>query len=176
MSLKKILLVDDDEIFGNVLSKAIIKRNWLVSFVKNITDAKEIAINFEFSHAIIDLKMPGGSGLSLISELIKINPKIQIIILTGYASIATAVEAIKLGAIHYLAKPADTDEILASFNKDVGDTNIAISSNMSTNRLEWEYINKILFENNNNISKAAKVLGMHRRTLQRKLTKRPVNF
>lgn len=95
--------------------------------------------------------------------------------LTGYASIATAVEAIKLGATHYLAKPVDADEIMAAFERTSGDSELSISANpLSVGRLEWEYIQRILSENDNNVSVTARILNMHRRTLQRKLAKRPV--
>jgi two-component system response regulator RegA len=95
--------------------------------------------------------------------------------LTGYASIATAVEAIKLGATHYLAKPVDVNDIMAAFERTGGDTEVPISSHpLSVGRLEWEYIHRILTENNNNISVTARILNMHRRTLQRKLAKKPV--
>jgi two-component system response regulator RegA len=174
--MKKILLVDDDEVFCNVFSRALLRRNWDVSVANNVDQAKVIARNIKPSYSVIDLKMPGGSGLLLISDLLEINKNIKIVILTGYASIATAIEAIKLGATHYLVKPADTDEILASFYKNQGNCNAPIKeNNMSANRFEWEHINKVLADNNGNISKSARILGIHRRSLQRKLFKRPLN-
>jgi len=119
--------------------------------------------------------MPGASGLDLIPQLIRLNPDIGIVVLTGYVSIATAVEAIKLGATHYLTKPADADEILATFSRTEGSTEAPVPRHpISVNRLEWEYIQKVLSECDGNISAAARLLNMHRRNLQRKLSKRPV--
>jgi two-component system response regulator RegA len=119
--------------------------------------------------------MPGESGLSLIQRLKLLDDNTRIVVLTGYASIATAVEAIKLGAIHYLTKPADADEIVQAFWQDNGNVNVSIDEQRPTvNRLEWEYIQQVLNDCSGNISATARSLGMHRRTLQRKLQKRPV--
>jgi two-component system response regulator RegA len=124
--------------------------------------------------AVVDLKMPGGSGLALVERLKQRNPRIRIVVLTGFASVATAVEAIKLGATHYLPKPADADEIVAAFGRDQGDTSAQVSLQpLSVERLEWEHIQKILSENTGNVSATARALNMHRRTLQRKLGKKP---
>jgi len=113
--------------------------------------------------------------LVLVEKLRNLDPGTRIVMLTGYASIATAVEAIKLGATHYLAKPVDADEIMAAFERTVGEASIPISAHpLSVGRLEWEYIQRILTENDNNISVTARILNMHRRTLQRKLAKRPL--
>jgi two-component system response regulator RegA len=125
--------------------------------------------------AILDLKLSESTGLSLIQPLKAMNPEMRILLLTGYASIATAVEAIKLGATHYLPKPADTDEILAALGRDAGDAGEALPDEpMSVDRLEWEHIQKVLAEHEGNVSATARALKMHRRTLQRKLSKRPV--
>jgi len=125
-------------------------------------------------YAVIDLKMPGPSGLELVQKLKQLDENTRIVMLTGYASIATAVEAIKLGATHYLAKPADADEILAAFHRTEGDAALPVGSKpLSVARLEWEHIQKVLSECQGNISETARRLGMHRRTLQRKLGKRP---
>jgi two-component system response regulator RegA len=129
-----------------------------------------------FHYAILDLNLGSQTSLSLIPLLKKSNSEIQILILTGYASIATAVEAIKLGADNYLSKPADIDEILAALllGESADYTPIAFTEPMSVRRLEWEHIQKVLQENEGNISATARQLKMHRRTLQRKLQKRPV--
>jgi len=170
-----LLLVDDDEVFCSVLSKALVKRSFDVQVAHNVVDALKEAKQSLPEYAVIDLNMPGPSGLTLVEKLKKLDPHTMIVILTGYASIATAVEAIKLGAIHYLAKPADADEIVASFHREKGDSSMPIAANpMSVNRLEWEHIQRILAECNGNISETARRLGMHRRTLQRKLKKRPL--
>jgi two-component system response regulator RegA len=125
-------------------------------------------------YAVIDLRMPGPSGLELVKKLKALDPHTRIVVLTGYASIATAVEAIKLGATHYLAKPADADEIVAAFSRDSGDAAAPVTAKpLPLSRLEWEHIQKVLAECDGNISETARRLGMHRRTLQRKLAKRP---
>jgi len=120
--------------------------------------------------------MPGETGLALVDHLHKLDNNTRVVVLTGYASIATAVEAIKLGAIHYLAKPADADEIIAALHRDEeGDATVSVGEQpMSVRRLEWEHIQKVLTEVEGNVSEAARRLGMHRRTLQRKLQKKPV--
>ncbi|OYV16661.1 MAG: two-component system, response regulator RegA, partial [Methylococcaceae bacterium NSM2-1] len=111
----------------------------------------------------------------LVKKLISLDDNTQIVMLTGFASIATAVEAIKLGAIHYLTKPANADEIVSALNKNEGDSSVSISENpLSVKRLEWEHLQKVLMHHDGNISAAARALNMHRRTLQRKLDKKPV--
>jgi two-component system response regulator RegA len=118
--------------------------------------------------------MPDGSGLTLVEQLRRISPAMRIVVLTGFASVATAVEAIKLGAIHYLPKPTDADDIVAAFDRDAGDAAVAVKNRpLSVERLEWEHIHKVLAENDGNVSATARALGMHRRTLQRKLGKKP---
>jgi two-component system response regulator RegA len=172
---KTIILIDDDEIFCQALSRAITKYGWQVYTAHNGEQGMDLAKTYLPNYAIIDLKMPGASGLTFIKRLLQINKDIKIIMLTGYASIATAVEAIKLGAIHYLVKPVDVEEILATFYKDEGDCMIYVKpTSLSAERLKWEYIQQTLAKFNGNISQTARMLGMHRRTLQRKLAKRPV--
>jgi two-component system response regulator RegA len=118
--------------------------------------------------------MPDGSGLALVEQLKRLDPAMRIVVLTGFASVATAVEAIKLGAIHYLPKPADADDIVAAFARDAGDAAVTVKRrHLSVERLEWEHIHKVLAENGDNVSATARALGMHRRTLQRKLGKKP---
>jgi two-component system response regulator RegA len=125
-------------------------------------------------YAVVDLKMPGPSGLVLVKRLKELDAATRIVMLTGYASIATAVEAVKLGATHYLAKPADADEIVAAFHKSEGDEAAPLSSTpLSVERLEWEHIQRVMAEYEGNISATARALNMHRRTLQRKLAKYP---
>ncbi|WP_101757770.1 response regulator transcription factor [Oceanicoccus sp. KOV_DT_Chl] len=172
--MTRILLVDDDTAFLQVLSRALQRREFTVSTADNTEQALTLAKQQEFDRAIIDLKMEGASGITLIPQLKLHQPEIQIVMLTGYSSVATAVEAVKLGALNYLCKPANTEEILAAFN-DATDVNIAIPENRpSVDRLEWEHIQRVLKEQDGNISATARALGMHRRTLQRKLSKRPV--
>ncbi|VAW82595.1 Dna binding response regulator PrrA (RegA) [hydrothermal vent metagenome] len=170
-----LLIVDDDEIFCEVLKDALQDRGYRVESAHNIADGLEKAEALDPEYAVIDLRIGQESGLSLATQLHARDENTRMVILTGYASIATAVEAIKLGVTHYLAKPADADEILAALHKDEGDPDVAVSSDpISIKRLEWEHLQKVLSECNGNISAAARKLRMHRRTLQRKLAKRPV--
>lgn len=171
----RFLIVDDDPAFTRVLSRAMTRREFEVQVARSAEDAEKLLSSWRPDMATVDLKMEGHSGLSLIPVLRAANPEMKILMLTGYASIATAVEAIKLGATQYLPKPADADQILAALNKVEADAEVAVTENpMSVNRLEWEHIQKVLKENEGNISATARALGMHRRTLQRKLAKRPV--
>ena len=171
-----ILLVDDDETFCMVLNNAIKRRGFNVVSATNSNDALDIAKKQLPAYAIVDLRIGEESGLTLVEDLVKHCPNISIVMLTGYASIATAIQAIKLGAKHYLTKPADTDEIIASFDDDVEKQQPvqAAEQPLSPKRLEWEHLQKVLLDNDGNISATARALGMHRRTLQRKLQKHPV--
>lgn len=169
------LLVDDDQAFTQVLSRALQRQGFSVMAAHNESDALAAMRKTSFTKAIVDLKMDGPSGLALIPKLKNLNPEIEIVMLTGYSSVATAVEAVKLGATNYLCKPASTQEILAAFTATEGNADIPVPDNHpSIDRLEWEHIQKVLSENDGNISATARALGMHRRTLQRKLNKRPV--
>ncbi len=170
-----LLLVDDDETFCRVLSAALERRGFAVSVAHTVADGLATAeLDFP-EYAVVDLKMPGSSGLELVRKLKELDTHTKIVVLTGYASVATAVEAIKLGAVHYLAKPADADEIVAAFQRDSGDANVPVEARpLPLSRLEWEHIQKVLTESGGNISETARRLGLHRRTLQRKLAKRPV--
>ena len=169
-----LLIVDDDQVFCDVLAKAMKKRGFSVMCSHFIEDALKLAEASSPEYAIVDLKLSSESGLVLVEQLKLLDPGTRIVMLTGYASIATAVEAIKLGATHYLAKPVDADEIMVAFERTEGEANTPINENpLSVGRLEWEYIHRILVENDNNISVTARILNMHRRTLQRKLAKRP---
>lgn len=177
MDAKKILLVEDDEIFGRVISRAMQQRGFEVVHALSLDTARPSLSTQRFDLAVLDLNLGGHSSLPLIPALKQHNQRIRILVLTGYASIATAVEAIKLGADNYLAKPADADEILTAllgYNTPQQEDPNTIAEPMSVRRLEWEHIQKILKENDGNISETARQLKMHRRTLQRKLQKRPV--
>ena len=176
---KKILLVEDDDVFSRVISRALANRGYEVFHAAEVVSAIVLIETDALDYAILDLNLGGHTSLKLIPVLKGRNPMIRILILTGYASIATAVEAIKLGADNYLAKPANADEIVSALvEKPAGeapshDSNPTMEP-MSVRRLEWEHIQKILMENDGNISATARQLRMHRRTLQRKLQKRPV--
>lgn len=171
-----LLIVDDDSSLRLVLQRALSRRGFDVLEAESVDNAVQVAKEHtRVNKAIIDLKMEGPSGLTLIPKLKELHPAIQMVVLTGYSSVTTAVEAVKLGATNYLCKPAKTEEILAAFNETEGNTSASVPDNPpSVERLEWEHIQKILKENDNNISATARALGMHRRTLQRKLQKRPV--
>lgn len=170
-----ILLVDDDETFCLVLNNAIERRGYAVATATNSAQAIKLAQAHKPAYAVVDLRIGEESGLLLVENLVEIIPDINIVMLTGYASIATAVQAIKLGAKQYLTKPADADEIIASFNNDSTDESVTPAEQpLSPKRLEWEHLQKVLLDNDGNVSATARALGMHRRTLQRKLQKRPV--
>lgn len=169
-----LLLVDDDETFGRVLGRALEKRGYAVIRAHDVDSALALAEANPPEYAVVDLKMPGPSGLVLVKRLKELDPQTRIVMLTGFASIATAVEAIKLGATHYLAKPADADEIAAALHRESGDADAPVTPlPLSVDRLEWEHIQKVLAEHEGNVSATARALKMHRRTLQRKLSKRP---
>jgi two-component system response regulator RegA len=170
-----VLIVDDDEIFCEVLAEAFARRNYCVRMAHDVPGGIALARDESPEFAVVDLRMPGPSGLELVRELKELDENTRIVVLTGYASVATAVEAIKLGAKHYLSKPADADDIIAAFYKDEGNASVPVRDKpLSVARLEWEHIQKVLNECEGNISETARRLNMHRRTLQRKLSKRPV--
>jgi two-component system response regulator RegA len=170
-----LLLVDDDPTFCGVLKQALTKRGFEVHYATDVENGMAMAEEIEPEYAVIDLRIGHDSGLVLVRKLHELDANTRIVMLTGYASIATAVEAIKLGAIQYLTKPADADEIVAALHKEEGDESVEIKEKpLSVRRLEWEHLQKVLVEHGGNISAAARALGMHRRTLQRKLEKRPV--
>lgn len=171
----RLLLVDDDMTFCSVLSSALKRRGFQVSVAHSVAEALRAIEEGPPEYAVIDLRISDQSGLTLISTLRASSKRTRIVVLTGYASIATAVEAIKLGADYYLSKPADADDIVAAFHRSSGDSSAPLSERpLSVERLEWEHISRVLSEHQGNISSTARALGMHRRTLQRKLTKRPV--
>lgn len=173
MSLR-LLIVEDDTDFAAALSRAMTRRGIEVAVAADAATARDIAERFAPTHAVVDLKLPGESGLRVVEQLAARDPAPAIVVLTGYASIATAVEAVRLGARHYLAKPADADEILAALHRDAPDAALEVSAApLTVARLEWEHIQKVLAEHNGNISATARALKMHRRTLQRKLDKHP---
>lgn len=171
----RLLLVDDDHTFCRVLSRALVRRGFHVLQAHDLATGLTLAEREQLTYAVIDLRIGRDSGLILIEKLAQRNSKLRMVVLTGYASIATAVEAIKLGATHYLTKPTDIDEIVAALHRDESDTEVPVPDRpLSVKRLEWEHLQKVLMEHGGNISAAARALGMHRRTLQRKLNKRPV--
>ncbi len=179
-AVPSLLLADDDETFRHLLARALGRRGFVVSTAPDVASALQLAQQSPPDYAVVDLKMPGESGsgesgLALVRALRALRTDMRIVVLTGYGSIATAVEAIKLGATHYLSKPAEVDEIVAAFQREEGDVGQTPPADPpSVNRLEWEHIQAVLAQHNGNISATARALKMHRRTLQRKLAKRPV--
>lgn len=171
-----ILVVDDDETFNAVLVRALIRRGIAAEGVLTPEAALSSARQNPSARVVLDLNLSGASGLTLIPQLLRINPECRIVVLTGYASIATAVDAVKLGAIQYLAKPVDVTAIIAAFEDAApeGAATAVTAKPLSVERLEWEHIQRVLHEHHGNISSTARALKMHRRTLQRKLLKRPV--
>jgi two-component system response regulator RegA len=173
-----ILVVDDDAIFRNRLCRAFRDRGCEAYEAATAQETSHLASNVSPDLVLLDLKMPGLSGLDLVQNIKKLDATIAVIILTGYGSIATAMQALKLGADHYLSKPADADQILAAYHgldRDDLDRDATEKRTPtivpSLARVEWEHIQRVLSDCSGNISQAAKLLGIHRRSLQRKLSK-----
>jgi two-component system, response regulator RegA len=171
----KLLLADDDEALCGVLAAALQRRGFQVSVAHDYDAALASAASDPPGFAVLDLRLGAASGLRLMAKLLALRACMRIVVLTGYASIATAIEAVKMGARHYLTKPVDADELAAALRGDAAAPASPIADRpLSVNRLEWEHIHHVLAGNHGNISATARVLGMHRRTLQRKLNKHPV--
>lgn len=170
---KRLLMVDDDLPFRERLKAAMEKRGYQVHDAGDVEAALAILRGMDPDFALIDLRMPGESGLELVRRLKLLLPMVRIVVLTGYGSIATAMDAVRLGASDYLTKPADAEQIDAALRGcRVGESITAPSLDL----VEWEHMQRILKDCDNNISKAARVLGIERRTLQRKLAKNPPRF
>ncbi len=170
----EILLVDDDEAFTRVMARGLSRRGFDVRCCASAEEARAACRQSPPRYILLDLNMPGTSGLVVLPELLRLAPAARLVVLTGYSSIATAVEATKAGALNYLCKPATIEEILAAFTDEQTAAVDVPTDPISVERLEWEHIQRILQDNKGNISATARALGMHRRTLQRKLQKRPV--
>jgi two-component system, response regulator RegA len=170
-----LILVEDDEGFARTLKRSFERRGYSVLWAEGFDRMAELLQSHSPGYAVVDLKLEGASGLACVEALHAHDPEMLIVVLTGFASIATAVEAIKLGACHYLAKPSNTDNIEEAFQKAAGNAEVALTERpTSIKTLEWERIHQTLVETDFNISETARRLGMHRRTLARKLEKRPV--
>jgi two-component system response regulator RegA len=170
----RILLVDDDEVFRERLARALRSLGSEVVTAADPVAAFEAAEAMAPTAAILDLKLGGASGLDALDRLVVRHPGIRIILLTGYGSIATAIEAVRKGAWDYLTKPADAEQILAALNAEPGERQaMRRIQPPSLERLEWEHIQRVLHDHDGNISHAAEALGLHRRSLQRKLQKYP---
>jgi two-component system response regulator RegA len=171
----RILLVDDDPAFTRVMARGFERRGFLTRRCGSAEEALAACAAFEPSHILLDLNMPGVSGLVILPRLLAAAPQASLVVLTGYSSIVTAVEATRAGATNYLCKPATIEEVLTAFGGGTDPAGTPIPSDpISVDRLEWEHIQRVLQEHEGNVSATARALGMHRRTLQRKLQKRPV--
>jgi two-component system response regulator RegA len=174
-----LLIVDDDEVYRNRLARAFVDRGYEVRTAGDYDAAVALAAEDSPELAVVDLKMPGKSGLELVKALREIDPSTKTVVLTGYGSIATAIDAVRLGATYYLSKPADADDIIGAFARGEApplEPPTPDSSDYkapSLARAEWEHINRVLSDAGGNISEAARRLGIHRRSLQRKLQKYP---
>ena len=174
--LPLLLLVEDDATLRQRLARAFSTRGFDVRQASNGTEALAVAADEPPEYVVLDLRMPESNGLDVITPLLQIDPNTRIVVLTGYGSVATAIEAMRRGAVHYLTKPADADEILAALQRDVDGSHEVTTpplQPMSLDRVEWEHINRVLMDCHGNISEAARVLRIHRRSLQRKLARYP---
>ncbi len=172
-----VLVVDDDDVFRQRLVRALKERGFDARGAADHGEALFLAQTESPEYAIVDLRMPGRSGLDVVHALKQLDPTTNVVVLTGYGSIATAIDAVRLGATHYLTKPADVDDILDAFKR--ADIPPAVNRDIqhevpSLARTEWEHINRVLTDCGGNVSQAARLLGLHRRSLQRKLAKYPV--
>ncbi len=171
MESNTILIVDDDEILRSRLEKAFTKRGWTVYVADGYDTAIRQAKSYQPERAVLDLKMPGHSGIDVLREVRAVSPETKCVILTGYGSITNAVEAVKLGAIGYVTKPADADQVLSAFEEGKGSTPTSEFPPPSLAAAQWEHIQRVLADAGGNISEAARRLDIPRRTLQRKLKK-----
>jgi two-component system response regulator RegA len=171
---KAVLIVDDDEIFRRTLSRAFASRGWETHAAEGLESGVALAREHAPELAVVDLRLGGSNGLDVVKALRDLDSTMRIIILTGYGSIATALESVRCGADHYLSKPVDVDQILAAYEAICNEASIAPSPSVpSLARVEWEHIQRVMTDCGGNVSQAAKLLGLHRRSLQRKLTKYP---
>ncbi len=180
-----ILVVDDDDRYRERFARALRTRGYEVGEARAADEALAVVATKRFDRAVLDLRMPAGHGLVLLRRLKELYPELEVVIVTGYGSIATAIEAIRLGARDYLTKPMDVDRVLAAFEADPADLPLGDAPSLdeapsameipSLARVEFEHIERVLTECSGNISRAARVLGIHRRTLQLKLAKYPVS-
>lgn len=171
-SLPCILVIDDDEVFRKRLARAFRIRGYEAGEAANGEDALKYLKDNNPERAVLDLKLGDESGLTILQALLKENPALRVVVLTGYGTISTTVEALKLGAINYLTKPLDADSILSAFS-DTHSTEEAAINVPPLAQVEWDHIQRVLEDCGGNVTKASKALGIHRRSLQRKLAKNP---
>ncbi|OAN60055.1 response regulator transcription factor [Sphingomonas sp. TDK1] len=173
MTEHRLLIIEDDVVFARTLARSFERRGYTVEVLNGPEEVETRARAFVPTRAVVDLRLGGSSGLVCVKQLHDIDPTIRIVVLTGFASISTAVEAVKLGATNYLMKPANTDDVEAAFDRVDGDVETELKARpTSIKTLEWEHIHQTLADTNYNLSEAARRLGLHRRTLARKLDKK----
>ena len=170
---RRLLIVEDDDVLRRRLARAFRERGFEVREAEGAAAARQEARSVPPDCALVDLRLQDASGLEVVRDLVACHPAASVVVLTGYGSIATALEAIRLGARHYLTKPADVDEVLSAFARERPGAASAPAVVPSLARVEWEHINRVLADCGGNVSRAARVLGIHRRSLQRKLAKYP---
>ena len=174
---RSVLVVEDDAVLRQRLARAFRDRGYEVREAADYEGALAAAREEAPEYAVVDLRMPGRSGIDVVRGLLEVDPATVAVVLTGYGSIATAIEAVKAGAAHYLTKPAHVDEIISAFDRrggqGAGDASPREDYVPSLARVEWEHINRVLTDCGGNVSRAARLLGLHRRSLQRKLNKFP---
>jgi two-component system response regulator RegA len=181
---RSLLIVEDDDVLRPRLARAFRERGFEVREAPDVDTALESARSDPPEYALVDLRLGTRSGLEVVRGLAELDPATAIVVLTGYGSIATALEAVRLGATHYLTKPADVDDVLAAFTRGAAGTvappdashpgeSAGTDSTPTLARVEWEHINRVLSDCGGNVSQAARILGIHRRSLQRKLSKYP---
>ena len=167
-----LLVVEDDDFLRERLVRAFAERGFLVQGAASVSEARRLSEDAP-EYAVVDLRIGEESGLDVLRALLAKDPATRVVVLTGYGSIATAVEAMRLGAVHYLTKPADADQIWAALTRGTSDSVPPANEPLSLARAEWEHINHVLVSVSGNISEAARRLGLHRRSLQRQLAKYP---
>lgn len=171
---KRILILEDDDRLRRELGRALHKRGHSVTEVGSLDDLARLVDPMQHDWAVVDLSLGDGSGLDAVASLTEGNPEIRVVVLTGYGSIASALEAVRRGAVDYLSKPADADQLLAALDPDATATPVTEADGApSLERVEWEHIQRVLHDCDGNVTRAARALGIHRRTLQRKLSYRP---
>lgn len=174
VSLPTLILVDDDEAFRKALGQALSKRGFAVSLAQDADSAERLAEEQVFEYALVDVRMPGRSGIEVVELLHRLDDGTRIVVLTGYGTIANAVAAMKAGAVDYLTKPVDAAAceraLLGRKEMPAGQNEARVPS---LDRVEWEYLQRVLSDSDGNISEAARRLGMHRRSLQRKISRHP---
>jgi two-component system response regulator RegA len=173
--VRRLLVVEDDDVLRARLARAFRERGFEVREAADAASATRAAHSEPPSHALVDLRLPDASGLEVVRALIDVDRATAVVVLTGYGSIATALEAVRLGARHYLTKPADVEEILSAFAREQLGSAHPPDAAPTLARVEWEHINRVLADCGGNVSQASRVLGIHRRSLQRKLAKFPSN-